>query len=97
MAQYFKVYDWTGGIGLTSDERLVYSLILHFTENGQGFFAGYKGLSERLGIIKPVCKAATDHLLEIGAITESAETIFRRTRKVFRATKFFVDQYQDMY
>lgn len=96
MLTYFRFYDWVGGLDLDSDEKLIYSIILHFSENeGAGFYAGYTGLRQRTGIRKSKCKRAVQTLLEIGAIEESTQTIHGQVRKVLKATQFFIDQNLD--
>lgn len=95
MWQYFRVYDWTASIGLTLEERFVYSIILHFTETGAGFYAGDKGLADRLNIPKSNCKAAVRKLQELGAIEMKTATIHNVVRKVYLATQDFIDQNAD--
>lgn len=95
MRQYFRIYDWTASIGLTLEERLVYSLILHFTETGIGFYAGDKGLSDRLAIPKATCKAAVRSLQEKGAIQITTATIHNSVRKIYQAKQSFIDNNSD--
>lgn len=90
MDTYIKLYNWTANLGLTLEERFVYSLVLHFTEKGIGYFAGTKGMTERLNIPGKQCRSAIKHLQEIGAVSESRETIHNQTRKILRANKDFI-------
>lgn len=93
MFTYIKVYDWMAE--LPAEERLVYALIYQLTINGAGFWSTTKVMADRLGIKKSNCKAALQHLEQIGAIESFQQTIQRKNRRIFLATENFAKQLQD--
>lgn len=75
MQTFIKLYDWTLQTGLNLEERVILSLITQFSEKGgDGFWAGYKALSDRTGIPKSKCKAIAGKLAEMEAITITKTT-----------------------
>lgn len=87
MNNYIKLHYDIIGLDLPLEERVVLALVRQMTENGQGYWAGYKAMADLLKIHKSDCKRAVEHLREIGLISISSERINRKTRIVFR-TKF---------
>ena len=77
-------------LDLSLEERVIFALIFHFTEVGDGYFAGYKAMSDKLRIPKSKCKAAVQKLKSIGAITESHETINNAPKIALRINLDFI-------
>lgn len=86
MRTYIKLYDDILAMDLPLEERVILALIRQMTESGGGFWAGYKAMSERLGINKSTCKAMVKHLEHVDAISITTETIKEKSRLVLRTT-----------
>lgn len=93
MDTYIKVYDWMAEF--PAEERLVYALIYQLTIGSNGFWSTTKVMADRLGIKKSVCKAALQHLEQIGAIESFRQTIQRKERRVFLANEQFAESLRD--
>lgn len=81
---YIKVYNWT--VEMPPYERLVFSLIHQFTIAGKelpGYWAGYKSMSEVIGLPKGRCKEVVAGLLERNQIAQRYETYKGKRRIVF--------------
>lgn len=93
MANYVKLYDWMAPLPL--EERAVYAVVHQLTEHGTGYWGSMKALSQRLNIPKSHCKQAIDHLIQIGAIVPTRETVLHQERKVLRSTEHFAKRLQN--
>ena len=92
MQTFVKLYDWTIRTGLTLEERVVLSLIHQLSENSTGFWAGYKSMSDRLGIPKSKCKQIVKLLEDNGMVTESRGTILGKTRIIFKSNMELINK-----
>ena len=92
METYIKLYDSILSLDLPWDERIALALIRQMTEPGDGFWAGYKTLADRLHIPKSRCKAIIQHLAQIGAVEITHETILKKSRIVIRTKTHFFDK-----
>lgn len=83
---FIKLYDWTADLNLDIYERIVFCLILQFSEKrGKGFYAGYKELADRTTIPKSKCKEIVAKLIALGLVQQFHATIGGKTRIIFRA------------
>jgi len=87
METYIKIYDWMAYLPI--EERVVYALILQMSENGLGYWAGYKAMADRLHMKKSECKRYIELLVRAGLVTVTTESINHKTRRVFRAKRPF--------
>ena len=85
MKQFVRLHDDILALNLPMEERVVFALIAQLSENGQGFWAGYKAMADRLNIHKSDCKRYVEHLRDEGMITVTTERIKNQTRLVFRS------------
>lgn len=96
METFIKLYDWTASIGLTLEERVVFSLIHQMTEmDNLGFWAGYKIMSERTGIQKSKCKKIVAGLIAKNLVSESRAGINGKLRIVLKSDEFFTNNAQN--
>ena len=79
---FIKVYFWTAS--MPADIRLVYSVIHQMTENGTGFWGGYRLMAEWTGVAKSRCKTITEFLVAEGAVVKSTEPLYGKTRLILR-------------
>lgn len=84
MEGFIKVYFWTAS--MPADMRLVYCVIHQMTENGTGFWGGFKLMAEWTGLPKSRCKTITDFLVGEGAVAKSVEPLRGKTRLILRTT-----------
>ena len=97
MEKYIKVYDWTVETGLNIEERFVLSLIIQHTEGVYGgYWAGYKSMSERIGIPKSRCRAIVQKLKDIGAVEETRKNILHQTRILLSAKPSFAAKFNKL-
>lgn len=87
METFVMLYDWMSGMPL--EERVVYALVYQVTLRGNGYWGTIASMAQRLGISKASCKAALDHLTQIGAIVKTRQVIMRQERNVYTADQNF--------
>ena len=83
------LFDWMSGMPL--EERVVYALVYQVTVRGNGWWGTVDSMAQRLGIPKASCRAALDHLRQIGAIHKSKQVIMRQERNVYAANLNFAE------
>lgn len=84
MNNYIKLHYDIIDLEMPLEEKVILALIRQMTTNGQGYWAGYKAMSDLLKIPKSRCKHFVEHLAESGLISISSERINRKTRIVLR-------------
>ena len=84
MDNYIKLHYDILELEVPMEEKVVLALVRQMTRNGQGYWAGYKAMSDLLKIPKSRCKHFAEHLAESGLISISSEKINRKTRIVLR-------------
>ena len=89
METFVMLFDWMSGMPL--EERVVYALVYQVTSRGNGWWGTIGSMAQRLGIPKASCKAALDHLQQIGAIHKTRQTIMRQERNVYTADLNFAN------
>lgn len=89
MDTFIMLFDWMSGMPL--DERVVYALVYQVTSRGNGWWGTIGSMAQRLGITKASCRAALEHLQQIGAIHKTRQTIMRQERNVYTAELNFAN------
>ena len=89
MDTFIMLFDWMSGMPL--DERVVYALVYQVTVRGNGWWGTIGSMAQRLGITKASCRAALEHLQQIGAIHKTRQTIMRQERNVYTADLNFAN------
>lgn len=90
MNTYIKLYDWTTKTGLDLKERVIFSLIHQYSEGKNiGYWAGYKAMSDKVGIPKSKCKAIVQKLKDIGAVIERRGQVEQITRIILSSNPDF--------
>lgn len=84
MNNYIKLHYDILELNMPMEEKVILALIRQMTTNGQGFWAGYKAMSDLLGIPKSKCKHFVALLADAGLISISSEKIQRKTRIILR-------------
>ena len=86
MNNYIKIHYDILDLNMPMEKKVILALVRQMTTNGQGFWAGYKAMSDLLKIPKSRCKHFAEQLAEEGLISISTEKIKRKTRIVLRET-----------
>ena len=89
MDTFIMLFDWMSGMPL--EERVVYALVYQVTVRGNGWWGTIGSMAQRLGITKASCRAALEHLQQIGAIYKSRQVIMRQERNVYAADQNFAE------
>ena len=94
MNTFIKLYDWTTETDLCLEERVILSLITQFTErDGFGYWGGFTLMASRTGINKARCKAITEKLIEIGAISRTTGTHLQKKRIILPTNPNYIQQF----
>lgn len=83
---YIKLHYDILDLDIPMEQKVILALVRQMTTNGQGYWAGYKAMSDLLKIPKSRCKHFAERLAEEGLISISSEKINRKTRIVLRET-----------